>query len=86
MRHDPPTAMELTLAELVEIGIKNEVHHKHVDAISSDCHGLNRMLSNLRSYLADELHAMMWRGELTLCSRAERRGEFPCPMHPMTEH
>lgn len=77
--------MELTVTELITIG--NSVGKgDRMAAIKSESLGTNMTLSRMRQVLQNELHAMMCRGELTLCSRAERRGEFPCPMHPMTEH
>lgn len=79
MRHDPPTRMELTKAELVMIGLQHSPDKAgRAAAITSDCHGLNLMLSQLRSLFSAELHTHWAQGHLTLCTRNERQGLGPC--------
>lgn len=82
LRHDPPTVMELTKDELVAIADDLGLGDKAYGIATANT-SPNNVKSNLRSMLAASLHSMTCRGELTLCSRAERRGEFPCPTHPM---
>lgn len=78
MRHDPPTKMELTRDELLviagRVGLATQAK-----AIVAGAHSTGLLMSELRQLLTPELWRMTCHG-LTLCSRAERRGEFPCPV------
>ena len=79
MRHNPPTKMELTLAEMAEIGFARSPEKRgRIEAVLADCHGLNGMLSDLRTLLSAELHAHWAEGNLTLCTRTERQGLGLC--------